>query len=197
MNTEELYQPLTDVLARAGVRHGPSELHGVICGLLSTGQALADAELQGLLASHAELEGQWPAQAGEAFAALRDLAAESFTGTGLDLALLLPDDDEELGLRVAALGQWAEGFLVGFGTGTAGKKDSDFSPALQEALADLAAISNVETPDESGEEEEAMFQEVVEHTRVSALMVFTELVMGDNRKPAKDNGKDTDDRKLH
>lgn len=197
MNTEELYQPLMDVLARAGVRHSPSELHGVICGLLSTGLATEDAELQGVLASHAELEGQWPAQAADAFSGLRDLAAESFTGTGLDLALLLPDDDEELGLRVAALGQWAEGFLVGFGTGTAGKKDSDFSPALQEALSDLAAISNVETPEQNGEEEEAMFLEVQEHTRVSALMVFTELVMGDNKAASKDNQAQPSQPKLH
>lgn len=187
MNTEELYQPLVELLVRAGVRHSPSELHGVICGLLSTGQSAPDEELQGLLASHVDLDGPWPTQAAEAFAALRDMAAEAFTGTGLDLTLLLPDDDEELGLRVAALGQWAEGFLVGFGTGTAGMKDSDFPPALQEAISDLSAISNVATPEENGEQEETMYHEVVEHTRMAALLVFTELAMGDSKRAPKDN----------
>lgn len=184
MNTEDILEPLSAALAQAGVRQEPSELHGVICGLLSTGVNPEDAELQGLLAAHVELEGQWPADAVQAFSDLRDLARDGMLGGGMDLALLLPDDDRDLGERVSALGHWAEGFLVGFGTGTAGMKDSDFPPALQEALSDLSAISNVAVPEEGSEEEESLFQQVAEHARVAALMVFTELVMGDT--PGKD-----------
>src|SRR5699024_1527058 len=94
-----------------------------------------------------------------------------------EVNLLLPGDDEDLGSRVAALGQWAEGFLVGFGTGAAGIKDSQLSPGIQEALSDLSAISQVSTPDEAGEDEERMLEEITEHCRVAALMVYTDLIM--------------------
>lgn len=175
--TAEYFEPLADALATAGVRHSPSELHGVICGLLSTGLGSQDAELLGVLAAHTEMTGQWPAAASEALLAVRDLAREAYTGEDMELALLLPEDDEELGNRVAALAQWCEGFLVGFGTGSAGTRDADLAPGLQEALSDIAAISQVGLPEDSSDEEEAMFEQVAEHCRMAAMMVFTELAL--------------------
>lgn len=193
MSTEELYEPLADALRQAGVDTGPSEVHGVICGLLSTGVSAEDAELEGLLASHTELVGNWPPEAKQLFGELRDLARDGFLGGGMDLAVLLPHDDTALPERVEALGRWTEGFLVGFGTGTAGMKDSDLSPALQEALSDLSAISNVEVPEEDAEEEEALFQQVAEHSRMAALMVFTELVMGEDTEQPDEEDPDAEE----
>jgi uncharacterized protein len=170
----DLFQPLALALSQAGVRHSPSELHGVICGLLSTGIDSDAPALLGMLASHVELPAGWPAQAADLLVELRDQAVTAFDGDGLDLTLLLPDDDEELALRVAALAQWCEGFLTGFGTGSAGVRDADLPPAMQEAIADLAAVSQVDTPETDGDEEEALLSQVTEHCRMAALMVFTE-----------------------
>jgi uncharacterized protein YgfB (UPF0149 family) len=190
MNTQDWFDPLSAILLQAGVRHSPAELHGVICGLLSTGVAAEDAELCGLLASHTDLVGQWPADAVQAFAALRDMARDGLLGGSMDLVLCLPDDEAALSDRVGALGQWAEGFLVGFGTGTAGMKDSDFPPSLQEALSDLSAISQVDLPEDDSTEEADLFEQVAEHTRMAALMVFTELVMRDKAAAQEDNEGD-------
>jgi uncharacterized protein len=181
----DLFHPLAEALAHAGVRHSPSELHGVICGLLSTGIETEAPALLGVLASHADLAGGWPAGAADLLVTLRDEAVSAFDGDGLDLALLLPGDDEELALRVAALAQWCEGFLTGFGTGSAGVRDADLAPALQEAIADLAAVSQVDEPEADGEDEEALFSQVTEHCRMAALMVFTEWQLR-LRKPAAD-----------
>lgn len=167
-------------LASAGVAHSPSELHGVICGLLATGQGLEDPTLLGTLAAHAEQPEGLPAPLADALIDCRDNALAGFSDTGLELALLLPAEEEDLGLRVAALGQWSEGFLVGFGTGAAGIGDSELSPGIQEALSDLAAISQVDSPEEDDEEQERLFEQVTEHCRMAALMVYTDLVM----KPA-------------
>ncbi|MDF1628262.1 MAG: YecA family protein [Alcanivoracaceae bacterium] len=183
----DLFQPLAEALSHAGVRHSPSELHGVICGLLSTGIETEAPELLGVLASHVDLTDSWPARAADLLVGLRDQAVSAFDGDGLDLALLLPDDDEELALRVAALGQWCEGFLTGFGTGSAGVKDAQLAPSLQEAIADLAAVSQVDVPDGDGEEEEALLSQVTEHCRMAALMVFTEWQLK-ARVPAKSEG---------
>lgn len=187
----DLFSGLADQLGQAGVAHGPSELQGLVCGVLSGGVTPGDAELQGLLAAHAGLESGWPAPLAAPFLALRDRARASLEGEALELDLLLPDDQEELGLRVAALGQWCEGFLVGFGTAAAGLKDSDFSPGLQEALSDLSAISQVATPDDDGDDEEGMFEQVAEHARMAAIMVFTELALKQRRQNGKTGEKST------
>lgn len=179
----DLFNPLAEALRRAGVRHSPSELHGVMCGLLSAGIETEAPELLGVLARHVDLEGGWPVSAADLLVTLRDQAVAAFDGDGLDLVLLLPDDDEDLSDRVAALAQWCEGFLTGFGTGTAGVKDSQLPAALQEAIADLAAVSQVDLPDEGGEEEEALLSQVAEHCRMAALMVFTEWQLK-SRQPA-------------
>ena len=182
------FDHLVRAASGAGLAVSPSELHGVICGLLATGHGLDDAALLGTLAAHSEQpQGLSPDLAGDLLRC-RDAAGEGFAGTGLELDLLLPDDEDDLGLRVAALGQWAEGFLVGFGTGAAGINDSQLSPGIQEALSDLSAISQVSTPDEDGEEEQRMLEQVTEHCRMAAMMIYTELVM----KPvARDTSADT------
>lgn len=171
---------ITRALAAAGIAHSPSELHGLICGLLATGHGREDPALLGILAAHAEQPEGLPAPLAQALIDCRDNAAMGLTGTGLELALLLPGDEDELGLRVAALGQWSEGFLVGFGTGASGVADEELSPGIQEALSDLAAISQVETPEEESDELERLLEQVTEHCRMAALMVYTDLVM----KPA-------------
>lgn len=188
--TDAIFDPLAASLMSCGVQHGPSELHGVICGLLSTGAGGVDEELLGVLAAHAELAGDWPLDVAEALLALRDLGREGMAEETMDLVLLLPDDSDELGNRVAALGQWCEGFLVGFGTGSAGTRDAELPPGLQEALSDLAAVSQVALPDDSGDDEERMLEEIIEHCRVAALTVFTELALAGQARDKRDKQKD-------
>ncbi|MDX1803458.1 MAG: UPF0149 family protein [Alcanivorax sp.] len=178
------FETLVQGLAAAGVAHSPSELHGVITGLLATGHGGHDPELLGVLAAHVDLDGSFEPSVSERLLSLRDATLKGFDDTGLDLPLMLPADEDDLGLRVAALGQWCEGFLVGFGTGSANTTDKDLSPGIQEALSDLAAISQVETPDDDSDEQEDMFEQVADHCRMAALMIFTELVMRQRGKPA-------------
>lgn len=164
-------------LRQAGVKHSPSELHGLQCGLLATGHGQADAEVLGVMAAHADLPGGFPQELADNLLLLRKLSAAGFDDQQMALPVFLPDDDEELGVRVAAIGQWAEGFLVGFGTGCANTRDSDLSTAVQEALSDLAAISQVALPDDDGEEEEEMLIHIVDHCRMATLMIHAELVL--------------------
>lgn len=187
------FERLAQAAFGSGVKTSPSELHGVICGLLATGQGQEDAFLLGILAAHAEQPAGLAPDLADDLLQWRNAAAEGFAGTGLELKLLLPGDEEELGLRVAALGQWTEGFLVGFGTGAAGINDSQLSPGIQEALSDLSAISQVSTPEEDGEDEERMLEQITEHCRVAALMVYTDLVM----KPAPEPSGSTSEPTRH
>lgn len=185
MSNQIDFEVLAQALAAAGIAHSPSELQGLAAGLLATGHGGRDEELLGVLASHVDFEPgqQFEASLAGMLVAMRDGLADGFVDTGLALHLLLPADEDDLGLRVAAIAQWCEGFLVGFGTGSANTHDKDLSPGVQEALSDLAAISQVETPDADGDEEEDMFEQVAEHCRMSALMIYTDLVMRREGKP--------------
>lgn len=177
MTETGLYHPLAAVLSADAPRLHPSELQGVICGVLAAGLEAEPAELLGVLAAHAELGSGWSDSAAHLIGEVRDDAHAAFHGETLDLTLALPPDDTSLAERVAALGVWCEGFMVGFGTGTAGMKDTELPPAVQEAIADLSAVSQVEAPEDPDAEAERMLEDVTEHCRVAALTVFTELAL--------------------
>lgn len=190
-NESDLFAPLAAVLATEAPRLNPSELQGVICGLLAAGMTAEEPELCGVLASHAGLRDGWSSAATQIFSTLRQRAWDAFHGDTLELSLLLPDEQQPLAERVAALAVWCEGFMVGFGTGTAGMKYSDLPPSLQEAIADMAAISQVEVPEDEEDDADGHLEQVIEHCRVSALLVFTELALlrrrqkSDNKKTAE------------
>ena len=48
------FDELARAAAQAGIPNSPSELHGVVCGLLATGHGQDDNALLGTLAAHAE-----------------------------------------------------------------------------------------------------------------------------------------------
>lgn len=177
MTDSGIYHPLAATLSRDTPTLHPSELHGVVCGLLAAGQEASAPELLGMLASHAGLGQGWSEATAALIVAARDEAHAAFHGDALDLALALPDDEAPLDERVTALGLWCEGFMVGFGTGTAGAADADLPPAVQEAIADLSAVSRVEAPEDADEDAERMLEDVAEHCRVAALTIFTELAL--------------------
>lgn len=176
-NSSEVFQPLALSLSSDAPRMNPAELQGVICGLLASGQAAEGPEMLGVLASHAGLRDGWGKGCATMLVSLRDHAFKAFHGDALDLDILLPADQQPLAERVNALACWCEGFMAGFGTGTAGMKDADLPPSLQEAIADIVAISQVEAPEQGDDEAENLFEQVLEHCRVSALLVFTELAL--------------------
>ncbi|MCY1558840.1 hypothetical protein D9M68_958120 [compost metagenome] len=87
------------------------------------------------------------------------------------MVLLLPSDDAPLRERAAALGQWCQGFLGGFGL-TA--RDSALSAEAMEVLQDLSAIAQVQNALEESEDGENDYMEVMEYLRVALLLLFSE-----------------------
>ena len=87
------------------------------------------------------------------------------------VVLLLPTDDAPLADRAAALGQWCQGFLHGFGVNAGGL---ELSTDAKEVLQDLAAISQVQDALEESEDGEGDYMEVMEYLRVAPLLLFTE-----------------------
>lgn len=162
------YQELDDQLRSQGMMQQAAEYHGILCGQLCWhDQVPADLGLnEGVVVQSSSL-----------------VDFQQKTKTSLDdeemgFEPLLPNDSDALALRIQALGQWASGFLYGLAS-QAGFQPDQTSEASQEAIKDLAAISQAESDNlEEGlttEEDEADYAELVEYVRVVVQVIYLEL----------------------
>ena len=156
----------------------PAECQGVLCALLAV-QSKPTAELwlaeilPDLIPS---------ATSGDALARqtvqemihLFQMTQKQLASGSFDFAMLLPDDDDNLGSRTAALGDWCRGFL--YGLGLSGIGDIDRLPDdLPELLQDMEKISHADDyAAQDNEEDEHAFTELVEYVRVGVMMLNEE-----------------------
>ena len=104
------------------------------------------------------------------------------TGADITVVLLLPTDDAPLAERAAALGEWCQGFLSGFGLT---RRAYALSDEANEVLRDLAAIAQVQDALEESEDGESDYMEVMEYLRVAPLLLFSETKKADVPPAAK------------
>lgn len=163
-----LYDAVASALDELSSDIAPAESHGMLCGMLCNPEAFdGDAWLRHVLG----------ADAGRRLAELPDdnalglmIASTLHALRGDDFVFmpLLPADDAPLGERAEALGSWCRGFLSGFGLHAAGVKLNDEG---REYLRDLYSIGQVAADDALGEDGERAFMEVLEYTRMGAMML--------------------------
>jgi len=175
------YDQLAALLSAYGDAMSVSECHGVLCGMVSCNPALDGAEWAGRMLSgdlDEAVESDAGAEIDEADRAILkaffDDTVRQMGDEELGFQPLLPDEEEALEERIAALGDWCDGYLYGLGLG--GIKDfGSFSPETQEFCADLVEISHIafDEGDEGGGE--SAFFEIVEYVRMGAMMVHDEL----------------------
>ena len=104
-----------------------------------------------------------------------DASFELLVGEALAYEPILPDDEEDLQLRVDAYSEWCQGFM--FGMALAGFETfDDLPPDVQEFLADLAEISGrtLDLGDDQ-EADESAFMELHEYLKVGVQLVYDEL----------------------
>ncbi|MFY0728404.1 YecA family protein [Pseudomonas sp. NFX15] len=168
-NQNSPYQGFATLLQTNGHPCSPAELHGVLLGRSCSGVGF-DADTW--LADAAELLETEPADnVRNALIGLQAMVKGELTGDDVTVVLLLPTDDAPLSERAAALGQWCQGFLHGFGVNAAGL---ELSEEAKEVLQDLAAISQVQDALEESEDGETDYMEVMEYLRVAPLLLFSE-----------------------
>jgi uncharacterized protein YgfB (UPF0149 family) len=162
------------VLERSGSSVSAAEGHGCLCGALCT---TAEYPLERWLD---EIVPEAPDDTDEAAAAALRLlftdTVRSLRGDEMEFEPLIPDDDAALESRAAALAQWCQGFLYGFGTGQPVKPEQ-IPASVGEILRDLTHIGRASVEvGESGEEEEQAYAEIVEYVRVGVQLIHDELV---------------------
>lgn len=88
----------------------------------------------------------------------------------LSFELLLPDETDDFGLRLLGLAGWCQGFLYGFGASGAASEDA-LDDQARECLSDLLEISKLGYDEETSDDSERQYAEIVEHVRVVTLLL--------------------------
>jgi uncharacterized protein YgfB (UPF0149 family) len=158
---------------------GLAECHAVACGLLVRQSSANADEFLNILAALQVLPQPGPALR-DALLELFAIVAEQLDDEELRFRVWLPDDEQALEERTTALGQWCSGFLAALGSGLDGRLET-LSAEAGEALADLAEIARADSGEDDPEEqdsiedEEQAFAEIVEYIRVVVLMLREDL----------------------
>lgn len=168
------YEELETALDAAGAALGAAEAHGALSGTLAASLSFrADAWIDDILGDTDAPERAMHAR--EVLSALSRETAVHLSGPDMEFEPLLPGDEAALEARTAALGAWCTGFLAGLGSvpvPSAGWPDT-----VREIVADFAEIARAAVGDEDSEEDsEASYIELVEYLRASAQLIHEELV---------------------
>ncbi len=176
------FDDLNDLLAGKNLLVNPSELHGVLCGRIATGERLSDPDLDKLLMELLDVELDLFDELEQTLHALYGHCLSQIQFQGFEFSPLLPDDEFPLPERTDALGEWCQGFLFGLSAAGADLASVDVQD-VEEVLTDLASFAKLRGED-ADEDDESNFMELVEYVRVAVLLIHVHLdVIGPESRP--------------
>lgn len=178
MSTTKLpeYLAFASELQTAGLAVNPSELHGLLTGMLSGGLNLTDKSWQPLVFDYVSEGMGWPSKTLQLAETTLDATIAELTGSGMDIDMLLPDEEASASLFDIAdgLADWVNHFISGLGLVNAELKKA--SNDVKEALADLEEIAKLGIDEDDDLEEQAqLLEQVIEHVKACVLTIHAEL----------------------
>ncbi len=169
------YLVVATELQSAGLAVNPSELHGLLTGMLSGGLKLNDESWQAVLFDYTNDGMGWPMASLEFAKTILATTTLEVTGTGMEISLLLPDEEASASLFDLADGvaDWVNHYISGLGLIGADIKKA--SKETKEALADLEEIAKLGIDEDDDMEEQAqLLEQVIEHVKACALTIHAE-----------------------
>jgi yecA family protein len=165
------YEQIQQVLSEAHSLADAAEAHGTLTGCLCSAVAyrFEDWMLEILP------EGAAGPTATELLRELFRTTAVALGEGQMQFAPLLPEDEQPIDARAAALAAWCQGFI--YGLGTSSLPDATLLPGeIGEVVRDLTEITHVGADStDSAETNEEAYAELVEYVRVGAQLLFDEL----------------------
>jgi uncharacterized protein len=165
------YAHIQQVLAGARSLTDAAEAHGTLAGCLcATTEYRFEDWLSEILPA-----GETSPPARQVLWELYQSTAEALQAAQMQFAPLLPQDEQPIDARAAALGLWCQGFLYGLGA-SAIQDARQLRGDAGEVVRDLTEITHVGVDArESLETNEGAYAELVEFVRVGVQLVFDEL----------------------
>ncbi|MGB2115409.1 MAG: UPF0149 family protein [Porticoccaceae bacterium] len=170
------FEQLEDLFYQLKIQASPSGFHGFLCGRLSCGTV----QMEDLVNSSSAWLGLEEEAAEGAFGTLETFY-ESTLSDLQDISFLfkplLPDDELPLAERLMSVGDWCTNYLSGLGDGMGA--EFEVSEDGKEALQDISAIGQISTDfdsdEESEEDGEKDYLELVEYVRIAVQLIFSDL----------------------
>jgi hypothetical protein len=168
------YQQVAECMADLGLAVSVSELHGILCGYLSTGAKNdANTYLQTLMKQTATPNSD------DMTSVLFDvftISQQQIAAHGFELQLLLPDDCEPLVMRAQAFSEWCDGFIHGLRR-THVEYDDLTDEDAQDAIEHISAFAEMDCQEIiCGEADERALMEVCEYTRIAVIHIYNDLL---------------------
>ncbi len=164
-------------LATLGSEASPSEAHGTLCGLLCGRADLEPQEWLALTTTEAEAIEQGDILAAEAAEWLSEFffqTVAALSDNNLNFYPLLPEDESET-VQLAAIAQWAQGFLMGLSLAGI-EKFTDYPEEVGEFVEAMTSVSSADDYDLAGDDsDEEAITELVEFIRIGVLLVNEEM----------------------
>ena len=166
------FAEVTQTLHRAHALMGPSETHGLLCGIICSGNQFDDIHWLKILNETLDTELDENSQETKLLKNVAVATHWQLRDINFSFQLLLPTDDEDLQDRAYCLTSWCQGFLCGLGLGGFELRD-DLPADLREGLEHMAEISRLDVQDmEVSDEDEASYMEVSEYIRALIFAMF-------------------------
>lgn len=167
------YSDINRILQEAEAFADPSQWHGFVCALICTNEYPDQQLWQEFLDLQVDDYSVIESCYSEMYRLINTIC-EDIQSDDYDFQLLLPNDEEDLPVRVNALASWCDSFLTGMGLSQDNLAEA-LSENGSEILGDFSKIAQVfVAEDESDTGEEALF-ELVEYVRMSTMLLYEEL----------------------
>ncbi|EFP98099.1 YecA family protein [Vibrio caribbeanicus] len=169
------YLNFASELQSAGLAVNPSELHGLLTGMLSGGMNFSDKSWQPLVFDYVSEGMAWPSNVLSITQVVLDKTSDDLTQTTLELALFLPDEEAGATLFDVAdgLADWVNHFISGLGL--IGASLTKASKDTKEALADLEEIAKLGIDEDDDMQEQGdLLEQVIEHAKACVLIIHAE-----------------------
>jgi uncharacterized protein len=168
------FDEMCDWLVSIDSQTSPSELHGYLAGQLSAGRRLTDKQWLNEAQEVLDSDKGFTVADEEVLHCVYANVLAALMDDEFGFYPLLPEDSVEVEERIESIALWSQGFLAGFAM--VEKAISQLSDLVNDALHDLAAISQLNSSDEQefddGTDDDLM--NIVEYVRLAAMNIFAE-----------------------
>ena len=186
------YIKISQLLHDNQVDNSLAGIHGLVTGLLCTGNPEADPEDVGQLLQPPQI---FPDLTRKLMLQLATSSQGQLSSLEYNFQPLLPPDESSLPERVVALAEWCDGFTVGFAAAYF-LPESRLGAEVREILADFSQFAGMaDSANDLSDQDEVDYMELVEYVRMAAIMVYQQVADidsdtddgGDGEKPGTDD----------